>query len=307
MLPRSSPKLHKDTQSYINIFIEHTHIPWSFRLEAFLGENHTWLIILHAPSPATKISKENSWNLTVASVWVKLPWESWNKQLPLWGGKKVIMPYARPLNWGRINSAYNKSLLTSSLKTSCAPKPGGVFSSPRRELHKCRLLFVCATFIREVLTGIPYRVWTNPKENSYPPKTNRGWLITYYHILQLRLWKMCTPAGCPVFTSLILNSCWSLAKGKENQSKRMEETDSSFHCLKKKDFFLCIFQVRITDLPTLLKFHRLYIVYNFLFYVSSYVSPWKVSEEVKAMSIWQFFQVKELESERWSDLRTPGY
>lgn len=102
-----------------------------------------------SPTPATKMSKENSWTLTMAGVWMKLSWESWNTQLPLWGGKKVIMSYARPLNWERINSAYNKSLLTSSLKTSCSPKPGGIFSWPRRKLHKCRLLFACATITEE--------------------------------------------------------------------------------------------------------------------------------------------------------------
>lgn len=152
------------------------------------------------------------------------------------GGKESDYVACKALNWERINSAYNKSLLTSSLKASCSPKPGGIFSWPRRKLHKRWLLFECATFIWEILKGFPYRVWTNSIENSYPPKTNKDWLITYYHILQLRLWKMCNRRR-PVCTSLIFNLYMGLSRKKKKSKKKIKDSKSSSHGLKKGMFF----------------------------------------------------------------------
>ena len=168
-------------------------LSWFFHIEAFLGKNHTWLTILRAPfAAAENFQRKTVEILTMAGVWMKLSWDSKNKQLALLGvrGRKWLCRMQGLYIEKRINSAYNKSLLTSSLKTSCAPKPGGIFSRPGGKVHKCWLLFVCAAFIGETLTGFPYTVWANSMENSYPTKTNRDWLITYYHILQLRLWKM---------------------------------------------------------------------------------------------------------------------
>lgn len=107
------------------------------------------------------------------------------------------------------------------------------------------LIITCIySLLRKVWKGFSVRPKGNSVENISPTKINKDWLITYYHVLQLGFWKMCTGVRLCLHLSCFFHT-GQFPKHNNNKIIKLHEmfihNISSFSNLKETNIFSLIF------------------------------------------------------------------